>query len=753
MASTTLNLQDNVGSAANAVQSQEGSSDPLDGAVDPKDVLKDDIEAQNAIKALVKYFQGLDKWVRRQEVIDARRQRFYWRNDQYIYWKSDAVGFLPAISGQSVNAGEDEVNIGRYTDVYNIYTPYGESILSTLIQNALGVNWQPVDPTKPEDVIASQTAEKFQQRIEDQNDRKNLQGIVGRFFYTDGRTILYTRHEDDYEKITAHGVLESKVIPITSSCQKDVVSVTISDELDIYQAKGEYPDYSEKIKENMASLGESAYERIARLGVLQGTRMLMQAGDAFAHMVTRHTAFLRVCTFDKIPVEQRDKVKAAFPNGLKAIFCGDQYCGSEDIDLDDQISIGFPGPGDGMSRPSMGKRVVPIQDAFNDELNLWHEAHDYCIPTLFMYSETGDMEAINEQVSQPGNIVPFTTLPPGASQASSAFYAAVIEGVPTTLPNLISFLQGPLAQFISGAFPALFGGDTGDNDTAKGISIQRDQAMGRMGIPWTAMQQLFASAYTNAVKCAVKYSTGDSTFSYSIKDQTGTVVSEKLSMDDLKNGNALCKADTDASFPESTNSKRQAYQTLMAAAERNPILASVMADPNNLEYGHMVIGLPDLKVPGADSRNKQLIEIKQLLSETPIPPNQQEIVAASQQDPAFAAAMTQWSQNKVGPKGEDIPPPFPDALYQTSIPVDPDFDNHPMEFQTVADWLSGEDARKEKEVKNNLKGLLNVRLHGLQHKKLIPPPPEAPPPGAPKIGGKPGPQAAAPVLAGAPAAQ
>jgi hypothetical protein len=478
----------------------------------------------------------------------------------------------------------------------------------------------------------------------------------------------------------------------------------------------------------------------------------MQAGDAFAHMVTRHTCFLRPCTYDRLPDEVKDQISTTFPNGIKVVFSGDQYCGSENVSMDDQLSIGFPGPGDGMSRPSMGKRVVPLQDVFNDELNLWHEAHDYCIPTLFMYSETGDIEAINEQISQPGTIIPFTTLPPGASSAESAFYAAVIEGIPQTLPALIQFIQGPLAQFISGAFPALFGGDTGDNDTAKGIAIQRDQAMGRMGIPWSGIQQLFAEAYTNAVGSAVQHAEDGSTFSYTVKDQTGAVVIEQLSMDELKGGNAICKADTDASFPESTNSKRQAYQMLMAASERNPILAAVMADPNNQEYGHMVIGLPDLKVPGAEARNKQLVEIKQLLAEVPIPPSQQEIATAALQNPALAGAMQQWQANRgMSPNGQQTPSPIPPDMYHASIPIDPDFDNHQMEYETVAGWLSSEERRREEEEKGNHQGIQNVRLHGLAHKAAIPPPPMPEGP-ASKLGGKPGPQAAAPVLAGAPQA-
>jgi hypothetical protein len=62
------------------------------------DILADEPQRDeiiSAIKDLAKYVIGLDKWVRRQEVIEARRQRFFWRGDQYLYWKSDAVGIHP----------------------------------------------------------------------------------------------------------------------------------------------------------------------------------------------------------------------------------------------------------------------------------------------------------------------------------------------------------------------------------------------------------------------------------------------------------------------------------------------------------------------------------------------------------------------------------------------------------------------------------------------------------------------------------
>lgn len=693
--------------------------------VDPKDVLRGNKELQDIVKNLATHFVGLDKWARRQEIMDARRQRYYWRGQQYIYWKSDGVGFVPAISGQSIPLGDDTVEVPRYTDVYNLYTPYGESLLATLVENAPGVNWQPDDMSKAQDVSAAQVAEKYQQKIEKDNDRKALQSDVARFFYTDGRTVLYTRRvknegEDvEYPLITAHGVLETKVIPITAKCQADLVFMSVSEEKDIYQLKGEYPDYAKDIKEGGNSLGESSYERIARLGVLQGSKSLLSGGEAFAHMVTEHKVFLRPSTFDKAPKEFQEQLKQLFPNGLKAVFSGDAYCGSENISMDSQLTIGFPGSGDGMARPSMGNRLVPIQDVFNDELNLWHEAHDHCVPTLFMYSETGDIEAVREQSSDPGNIIPFTSLPPGATSAASAFFQSVLQAIPETLPKFVMFLQGPFAQFVSGAFPALFGGDTGDNDTAKGIAIQRDQAMGRMGIPWGAIQGLFAGAYYQAVMSEVQFGEEGGKFMYALKDKSGQVVKEELSVDDLKNGSFKCYADVDSGFPESTSAKKQTFQTLMTAAERNPVLASTMSEPDNMELGNELIGLPDLVIPGAEARNKQLIEINQMLTDgPPVVPDLGEIQKMAMQNPSLLQGMAEWEKLvQKTPQGQDPPPPpIPPDMMSPTVKVQ-HFDYNEFELQACQRWLSSPERRKADV--DNPGGVQNVICHAMKHEQAI----------------------------------
>jgi hypothetical protein len=693
--------------------------------VDPfRDLAADDLELQNCIKGLVQHFLGLDKWVERQEVIESRLQRFYWRDVQYIFWKSDSSGFLPAIAGSTVDTSEGPITLPRYTDVYNIYTPFGESLIAVLTQNVPGVNWRPVDMSKGEDITAAQASEKYQQKLDRDNNRKELQTAACRLMYTDGRVTFFTEQKrDGTQSIKSFGVLETKPVPIMAKCREELVAYFISDEVDVYKAKEEYSDFKSKIKEGNSSLGESPYKRIARLGVLQGTRAVMQAGDAFSHMTTRHRAFLRPSCFEKAEEKFRDKLSELYKNGLYVTFCGDSYCGSFNESMDDHLTIDFATPGDGMNRSSLGKRVVPLQDVFNDELNLWHEAHDHCIPTLFMYSETGDIDAIREQVAEPGNIIPFTVLPPGANSAADAFYAAVLEGIPATLPQFVQFIQGPLAQFISGAFPALFGGDTKENDTAKGIAIQRDQAMGRMGLPWGALQRLFAGAYTQAVGLAKRHAQEGDKFNYATEDLAGNALNEEVPMDDLRLGGAHCLADVDASFPESNTSKRQTFQLLMAAAERNPILAEIIAQPDNQEFAHEVLGLPDLVIPAAAARNKQFIEIDQLLKEEPVPATIEEIKQASLQNPALLMAMADWEQKaQLAIASGQLPPemPIPPELSHPSIPVDAQFDFHQYEFQAIKDWLSSPQRREAEKI--SPKGVLNVRLHGLMHQALIPPP-------------------------------
>lgn len=658
-------------------------------------------ELQNALKGILQYVQQLDKWARRCEVIDARKQRFYWADQQYIYWNNNSCTFSTAQGGVSVSTPSGAVDMPRYMDVYNIYKPYGRGLVSVLVQNPPGVRFEPDDPFSSVDIASANAAEKYRHRVDRNNDRKRLQADISRLFWTDGRVVLFTREEDGGEKITAHGVLETKV-PITANELSECTYCVLSDEVDINKAKMLYPDAD--IKEASGSVGESAYERLARLGVLQGTRAMQQAGDAYKHLVTRHRAYLRPELFERAPDADKATLQEMFPDGAYVVFTGDSYCVARAESMDDHLAVAHPIPGDGMAKPSMGRSLLPLQDAFNDYKNMQKEIFDYSIPFTWMDSTLGDIQAIREQMSQPGQHIS-AIRPPNLTSMAAAFYREPDPICPPTMMEAMESLSGELAQFITGALPALLGASDDHNETKGGIAMLRDQAMGQMSLPWGAIQELYAKAYKQACIIAGKTLAGQDV---PISAPSGNV---SIRGDELALGAFSCFPETDSSFPETYAAKSQRFMMLMEGAVQNPVLAQVLSLPDNQRLAKNMIGIPELVIIAAEAQEKQLGEIEMLLKSVPIPPTEQEMEMAGQQWAMKSAAASA--------AGQPVPPePTEQSLMKPSVDVDPQFDYHQYEYAECQRWLSSEERRKQ-ERNGNLAGIQNVRLHALEHFKFM----------------------------------
>ena len=193
--------------------SQAQLEDP--GVADP---IANDPELQKALVALVQHFAGLEKYGRRTEVMDCRRQRFYRRQDQYIVWNTAQYLFGPWPGNTSDTPGPSPAQDSpRYTDVYDIFWPYLRIIISVGTQNPPGVNFEPDDPTKAPDIAAARAAEKYRHFVDRVNKRKDLQGDVMSKFGTDGRTVLYTRPVANEQKYGVDENGKPNIYPLASS--------------------------------------------------------------------------------------------------------------------------------------------------------------------------------------------------------------------------------------------------------------------------------------------------------------------------------------------------------------------------------------------------------------------------------------------------------------------------------------------------------------------------------------------------------
>jgi hypothetical protein len=692
-------------------------------------------ELQNALRSLVQHVLGLEKWPRRQEVMLARLQRFYERGDQHVYWDARSWVFAQVTGGASVQTDDGSVDMPHYVADYNIFGPYERSLVAVLSQNPPGVNFEPNDPNKAVDIASAKAAERFRHYIDRCNPRKNLQSSIVRLFCTDGRVVLWTRNEksaahfgyndaqepNEGELLSAYGVLESKV-PLTLSSIQDFPYAAINFEIDINVAKHEYDFAATKIQQGSGSLGESSYERFARLGVLQGTRSLTQIAEQFKHLVTKNNVWLRPCMFRQADDASRKELERIFPQGVKATFVGGAYCGACSETMDDHLAVAHPLPGDGQNRPSMMKAMIAIQDSFNDLMNLSKEIYDYCVPSTWVDERAVDPEALREMVSEPGVYRSFKG--PQGMKGQDCFYTEQLEHVPPDMQNALDNLSGQLSQFITGALPALFGGELEGNDTASGYAMAREQAMGQMSLPWGALQELMAEGYKQAVKCAAKHRPQDEILNVQVPGKKSATV-EQVAVQDLASGDFHARPDTDSSFPETTAGKRAAVMQLITEAATTPELAMTLWEPKNQELIKEWLGVEDLVILGAESYEKQLIEIEQLLTTQPVPPSPEELQQFQQQVAGAQQAMAQGTDPGAPPA--NIPGPKP------SVPVDPVFDMHNYEFKACQDWLNSSE-RREQEANGNVAGVENVRLHAIEHQKFMAmmAPPPAPAPAGPQ---------------------
>jgi len=192
----------------------------------------------------------------------------------------------------------------------------------------------------------------------------------------------------------------------------------------------------------------------------------------------------------------------------------------------------------------------------------------------------------------------------------------------------------------------------------------------------------------------------DNDISGMVPDDLGSYMNLSVKVDALKKGSYFCRPEVDEGFPESYSQQRQNFMTLIQFAGNNPAMMTLLQDPTNQYLFQKFAGVRGFKVAGADERNVQLREIKQLLLGTVIPPDQ-----ADMQKVAVHQTLTSVA-------GHPSPEPEPQDLEASSVPIDVVYDNHQIHFTTVKDWIISDEGQQAKEL--NPRGYANVRQHGLE---------------------------------------
>jgi len=504
--------------------------------------------------------------------------------------------------------------------------------------------------------------------------------------------------------------------------------------------KAAYPLAANKIEAAASQGPDDVYARVSRLSVEQGLPSI-HPGDALYNLITFDRTWLRPWAFYAIEDEAvRNELLALFPDGCYCAFAGDAYCESRSESMDDHWRVLHALPGDGQNRPSVGDSLVQVQERYNVLSNMQAETYEYGIPPIYADPQVLDFDALANQTAEPAAHFPARARP--GQPLAAGFFQPQPARVPPDMVEHQQELIGPVAQFLTGLFPAIFGGNMEDVKTASGYALARDQAMGRLGLVWRRTKQFYADVMLLAVECFRENRPENADIPLLGPD--GVLDARSIRTADLR-GNIVVHPEADETFPRLKSQQRAVLQQLFAV--NDPLIQEALAEPANIGYIKTTLGLTELVVPGEDSRNKQLREIQQLLASVPIvvevPDGESgEWRAASEEQPRAATAQSGDSGAGAQPAGPESPDfsgsrsakneaPSTDhdgasrhsalvtrhSLVLPSVPVDQLLDDHAVEFEECKRWANSEAGQSAR--LTNPTGFANVRAHAEAHLRAI----------------------------------
>jgi hypothetical protein len=610
--------------------------------------------------------------------------RIFWNEDRVLAWTRYEL------NGQLYGFEGDEGDTAPVVPEDILNPPNDESTGQEGLESVLDQTESPVADQEPEEQETDDTSKVFPP----ESSTKKPRGM---------------------EVTTLHGKLDHK-IPIAVDKLGDMQFVQIYEDLDVVIAKAKFPWIADKIKPGSDGQSEVELDRIARENTRQAVLGAYVTGDSLQnHTIVKHSWF-RPSMFmsDKVNDAVRAELFEAFPNGCLLVKAGANYCFSRNESMDKHLAIAHAFSGKGQNRRAIGSAMISIQKRINDWVDLQDDFFKRTVPKKWMNAEAFDLEAIRNQTNVPGSTGGFEPQP-GLTTMDQYIMVEPTPQPQAALADFIKWFITTLSEEITGALPSMFGAATGENTVGNAV-LQMDQALQRVGCPWSNMQYLFAECARQAVGCAADCREG--------RKVTQTITGRGVVSVNTSNlaGNVLCFPESNPSFPESWNQREAKLLKMVDASASNPSLSQWIFSPSNLPVLQDGIRMKAFKVPGATSITKQKAEFELLLRSGPMPNPKvlkiQKILMQAAEDmkpkiaqglpadPKELAMVQQLSQQE-----KTLPPMV------STVPVAQDESElHLIEAAQCLDWMNSIEGQKFKYGTPAQRAAFeNVHQHWMEH--------------------------------------
>lgn len=472
--------------------------------------------------------------------------------------------------------------------------------------------------------------------------------------------------------------------------QKQTPYLIYNEDIHVSKAIDEYEEliekYNDGVKIDAQSTGiHDPYERWARLS----PQYLGQSPD---NTVTKRMGWFRPWSYNTLDKECAKRLKKRFPSGFKATLINDNFAEAVNESLDDHWTLTHNPLSDFLHFDPAGQGLVNVQDITAELISLTLQTVEHGITQVFADPATLNFDQYGQMDVTPGSV--YKAKAKSGKSLSDSFYelkAANLSGEVLPFFNLVM----STGQDASGAQPSIFGGNLEGSKTASEYSMSRAQALQRLQTQWKMLTIWWKNIYSKVIPQYIKTITDSEDEKFVTKNDQGSFINVFIRRSELMGSLGSIELEASENLPITWMQQRDIIKELLVM--QNPEIQAILMDPANLPLIQKAFGMNELKVPGLESRTKQLEEIQLLLQSGPIevPPDPMAILQIAANDPMAAEEAAQ---------GEEVP----------SVDVDFELDDHLVEGAVIRDWLIGPAGRLAKI--ENPEGYKNCLLHFRLHK-------------------------------------
>lgn len=701
---------------------------------------EDEKATKVALKSIVDNLIQEDSTAREEHLRVIRKHDLFWEGFQDLWWNGTDRGWWTVADAAESNL-ISQADMEDYDKNVNIYRAHGESIIAASSMDIPKTKFPPMDADNPADVLTSKECDKIAQLIEHQNQARmairrafftlwrqhlaaayiyshedlkygeykrpvmgmkdvsvekyscpncgsELQPIEGMKegrFYCDQCDAMVPEPNTEQTTEQEYGEIDVEILPKRKICIKvfgnkevrvpswartleDCPYLFFEEELHYSVLMDMYPE-AEEIISKMG--GPISFEQWARSPILTDDGPKKQ-------WMTHRLAWLRPCAYNIFP-DMRKQLRKKYPDGVCVIMVGNDVIKCIPSKMEEHWDLTQSTLSDHIHALPIGAPLVPIQEMENDMIQMILETIKHQVNETFVNPRALDLKTYGKVEIAPGMFSSATPRP--GMGLDSEFY----QTKTTTLSQEVTQFQVTLdgaGQFVVGSMPSIWGGPNDKGSKTYGeYESSAQRALQRLGLNVEMVHLWWPRVISKAVALFRKTMKENETMVVPFGEKGFKNV--RILKENLVGevGEVLPEGTT--AYPETWGQRRATVFELMD--RQVPEISATLFHPENSTFMKEVMGVRNLTIPGEPDRQKQLIEIAQLLREPP-----------------------QQSDNPMMP-GQMIPQP--------SVLTDPGIDDDQIHIETIRAWAVSEDGMALKY--ENPEGYQNVMLHKAAHEQNL----------------------------------